>query len=622
MRSNFTSPLGDFTIFGFTRQPERFLQQTLVGHWGLTPRLIDFGPAGHFFFYTTYGQVAETEELIGLKLGLARSEQKSPLSAQQILEQGLLTPQSVRDEAVRGNALVACFSKTAPRFSVYKTLLSLPQLFYSTLNGDLICTDTPQSHAALLGQVEVSEEAIPHHFLFRYTLGQVSYFKDVFRLLPGELFTWDGGELKIRLVRTLKTDPAAPVFTQADSDSLKALYEEMLSVMGAYTAEAESAGRLVANLLSGGVDSSIIQLLLNNTLSLALPRKTYSYAPRLASFEYEVEYARQASDTFRTEHTFIEIHKDDFLNLLYDTNDALAQPVSSEGEPCQLAVARHIAAHEDDAVHYLTIGTGADTLHGLAIARKINFMQKVKDIPGSSLMLRGMANFFSAQSTKGHALRHMAGVLPALHDPDSFKAPPNTIATYTDLDVARRCFGDDVIRQTLQYRRSLEEMYVDSPSYIERVHMVDFLSDAYENAVLNNLIYLGQRREHITPFLDEDIIRISRAFRPEVRYLNGHEIKPLLRRILEQHSPSQVTKKVKGYSVFSEDLFNWMKNGFLRELINDIDRPAFIGQADIAGLIERVEYPVLDDPRGWFLWNLLTFDIFQKRVIKQKELAN
>lgn len=621
METHLTSAFGDFTVFGFTQRPETFLQHILPGRLGVTPRVIDFGPAGCFFFYTSYGEVAETEEWIGLKLGLARSRQKSPLSIQQLLEQGLLTPQTVSADAVRGNALVACFSKKAPQFSVYKTLLSLPQLFYSTGEGGIICTDTPQSHAALLKQVEASQEAIPQHFLFRYTLGRYSYFHNVSRLLPGELFTWDGGDLNVRLVRNLKTEPDTPVFDKADPASINALYEEMISVMGAYTSEVEAAGRIVGNLLSGGIDSSIIQLLINKTLSPTLPRKTYSYAPRLASFEYEVEYARQASEIFQTQHAFIEIEKADFLDLLFDTNDALAQPVSSEGEPCQLAIARYLADHEANALHFLTIGTGADTLHGLAIARKITFMEKVKDIPGSSLMLRGMANFFSAQSTKGHALRHMAGVLPELNNPDSFKAPPNTIATYTDIDVARRCFGDEVIRQTLEYRRSLETMYLNSPSYIEKVHTVDFLTDAYENAVINNLIYLGQRREHITPFLDEDIIRISRAFPPTVRYLNGHEIKPLLKRILEQHSPSQVTKKPKGYSVFSEDLFDWMKHGMLRDLIDAIDRPAFVSKAEFDGLLDRVEYPLLDDPRGWFLWNLLTFDIFQKRIIRGKELA-
>jgi hypothetical protein len=618
VRANPAESLGDFTVFGFTSHPETFLQHTLPHHLGITPRAIDFGPSGHFFFYTSYGDVEETEDVIGLKLGLARSPQKSPLSARRLIEQGLLSPRAIDADAIRGNALLACFSKREPRFSVYKTLLSMPQLFYSTMDGGLICTDTPGCHAALLKQVEVCEEAIPQHFLFRYALGRYSYFRDVYRLLSGELLTWDGGDLNIRQVRTLRADPGDPVFTKADASSIQALYEEMLGVINAYVRDAEASGRVIANLLSGGIDSSIVQLLINKSLSDASPRKSYSYAVHVPNFGYEIEYARQASEIFQTEHAFVDVYPEDFLGLMLETNDTLAQPVSSEGEPGQLAIAKHVAEHEDESIHYFTIATGADTLHGLAIARKISVVQKVRGIPGASLMLRALANFFGPHTTKRHGLQQIAGILPEFDDPDSFKVPTNTIATYTDIDVARRCFGDDVLRQALRYRRSLENLYLDTPSYMQKVHMVEFLSDAYENAVINSLIYLAHGREHITPFLDEDIVRISLAFPSEVRCLNGHEIKPLLKRMLEQHSTSTVTRKPKGYSVFSQDLFDWMKTGFLRDLIHGIDRPDFVSQAEIDSLLDEMECPPMSDPRdprGWFLWNLLTFDVFQKRTI-------
>jgi asparagine synthetase B (glutamine-hydrolysing) len=615
MKANRLNSLGDFTVFGFTRRPETFLRHTLPTRLGIAPEVVDFGPAGHFFFYTTYGDVEETEEVIGLKLGLTRSPQSSALSTKQLIDQGLLTPRSVKADAIRGNALLACFSKKVPRFSVYKTLLSLPQLFYSIIDGDLVCTDTPRCHAILLERVEICEQAIPQHFLFRYALGRYSYYRDVYRLLPGELFTWDGGNLDIRQVRNLQADPEDPVFAKADAVSISALFKGMLDVMGAYISDAQASGRVVANLLSGGIDSSIIQLMINQNLPASAPRKSYSYAVRLPNFEYEIEYAREASDVFQTEHTFVDVHTDDFLDLMAETTDGLAQPVSSEAEPCMYALGKHIAAYEDDTVHFFTSATGADTLYGLAIARKINLIEKVRYIPKSDVMLRTAANFFGSQSTKRHALRQIADILPELSNPDSYKAPANTIATYTDIDVARRCFGDDVVRQALKYRRSLEAIYLDSPSFIEKIHMIDFLSDAYENAVINNLMFLAQGREQITPFLDEDFIRLNRAFPPQVRYLDGHEIKPLLKQILEQYSTSNITKKPKGYSVFSEDLFKWMKSGHLRDMIYDIDRPDFISKSELESLLNQVEYPELDNPRGWFLWNLLTFDYFRKQIV-------
>jgi asparagine synthase (glutamine-hydrolysing) len=615
MKSKRINSFGDFTIFGFTQHPETFLRHALPTRLGIAPDVVDFGPAGHFFFYTTYGDVEETEELIGLKLGLTRTQQGGALSTKQLLDQGLLMPQTVKADAIRGNALLACFSKKTPRFSVYKTLLSLPQLYYSIIDGDLICTDTPRCHATLLERVEICEQAIPQHFLFRYALGRYSYYRDIYRLLPGELFIWDMDKLDIQRVRNLLVDPEDPVFAKADAVSISALFEGMLNVMGTYISDAQASGRVVANLLSGGIDSSIIQLMINQNLPAPVPRKSYSYAVLLPDFEYEIEYAKEASDYFQTQHTFVDVHTNDFVDLLVQTTDCLAQPVSSEAEPCMYALGKYIAAHEDDAIHFFTIATGADTLYGLAIARKINLIEKVRYIPKSQLMLRTAANFFGPQSTKRHALRQIADILPELSKPNSFIAPANTIATYTDIDVARRCFGDDMVCQALRYRRSLEAIYIDSPFLVERVHMIDFLSDAYENAVINNLMFMAQGREQITPFLDEDFIRLSRAFPPQVRYLDGHEIKPLLKRILEHYSTSNITKRPKGYSVFSEDLFQWMKSGHLRDLIYDIDRPDFISKSELASLLSQIEYPELDNPRGWFLWNLLTFDIFRKQIV-------
>ena len=47
----------------------------------------------------------------------------------------------------------------------------------------------------------------------------------------------------------------------------------------------------------------------------------------------------------------------------------------------------------------------------------------------------------------------------------------------------------------------------------------------------------------------------------------------------------------------------------LRDLVLDIDRPGFLSKADFEALLDRPD---------WFLWNLLTFDIFQKRVLNQR----
>ena len=171
MCADFGNRFGDFTVFGFTEEPDALLRHELSARLGIVPRTIDFGEAGHFFFYTSYGDVAETNEAIVLTLGLIHTSQGSPLSSQALLDRGLVSPSQVKADELRGNGLIACFSKSSPELSVYKTLLSMPQLYYSTHSQALLCTDGPKPHLALLDRVEVNEEAIVQHFLFRYALG-------------------------------------------------------------------------------------------------------------------------------------------------------------------------------------------------------------------------------------------------------------------------------------------------------------------------------------------------------------------------------------------------------------------------------------------------------------------
>ncbi len=59
MRADSNIQRGDFTVFGFTQDPEGFLHHKLQKRLGIIPRVIDWGNAGHFFLYTSYGDVAD-----------------------------------------------------------------------------------------------------------------------------------------------------------------------------------------------------------------------------------------------------------------------------------------------------------------------------------------------------------------------------------------------------------------------------------------------------------------------------------------------------------------------------------------------------------------------------------
>ena len=80
-----------------------------------------------------------------------------------------------------------------------------------------------------------------------------------------------------------------------------------------------------------------------------------------------------------------------------------------------------------------------------------------------------------------------------------------------------------------------------------------------------------------------------------------------LKAALESRLPGSVTSQPKGWSGMGEEtLFGWMRDGELSGLVQDIERPGFMKQADFEKSIANPD---------WFTWNLLTLDVFKKEVL-------
>jgi asparagine synthetase B (glutamine-hydrolysing) len=399
-----------------------------------------------------------------------------------------------------------------------------------------------------------------------------------------------------------------------DDHAVAAAYEQIKAVIDAYLSDAAKAGYEAATLLSGGIDSSLLQLAINDRANLSQP-KSFSYNIHVPSFGFEVDYAREASQVMNTDHTIADIYPDAYPDLLIRSIETAAQPVPAEPEPCKLALAEFLAARADTPRFYFT-GQGADSGYGLTFARKLatlNIFQRIPAAPAVIKAMAGLMQFRSAQTADG--LREVARAIPAMTDPGAYNNWLNQVDVVTNLPMARRSLGDKAIQSALAYRRNMERRYRNSQDFAEQVHFVALLSESYETGTFGSQFFLVSKKEQICPFLDEDIIRIALAFKPQVRYLKSklgflshRNTKPLLKQILIQKSYASLTTKRKGASVFDTDLPEMMKSGPLRDLVLSIDRPGFLSKADFETLLDRPD---------WFLWNLLTFDIFQKRVLKQ-----
>ena len=591
------------TIFGFTAMPGRLVKRKLTDCLGIVPRTIDLGRSNTFLLYTSRGDVAETENALALKLGLARTPDRSPLSAQQLLDRRFVSPQCIDPHAFRGNALVASFSKAEPRFSLFRTFLAGPPLYYCVDDDGILCSDRLRCLIELLDRLELDEAAVPEHFCTLGTHGSRTYFRNVHRLMPGQQLRWHEGRAEVELVKDFRSLEADPTLGQIDDHS-PLTYEWLKGLVGAYIRDFEESGSDFGNLLSGGVDSSVTQLLIGEHLGTVRPR-SFSYRVHAPSFEPEVEYVKRAQLEFNTEHTFIDILPQEYPGLLVRSTEVLGQPVYMAMEPCKLAVAEFLAAHPDSPCYFFN-SQGADCVFGSSVALKIRWLERLERIPASILLLSSAGRLLKPFTGLGQTLLKAAKIL---RDPNDLSAPINTTAISANLDFALRCFGEQAVQRVFEVKRAQEIEYMDSDNYMEKVHLTTAV-----NALLNVTpqcvtMFMAHGREVVYPYMDEDAIRVGLAVRPERRYVRGGRVKPILKDILEQKSSSPAARLPKLGSSFNPDLHDWEDAGPLRDMVHSIDRPGFISKSDFESLLERPNY--------YFLWALLTFDVFNKRILKR-----
>ncbi len=609
---------GDFALFGFSQDLTGSLLEKFR-YLGIAPRTINYGRAGTFYFFTTYGDVAETDELLGLKLGFIRTPGMNSLSTGALLTQKLIDSSSVQSDRLRGNAVIACFNKTTPEFSIYQTVFATPQLYYTAYNGSILCSSSQRCLVNLLDRLELNEAAIPFHFMFQLVPGPLTYYRDVYRLFPGQHLRWTEGRLEVNTVKDLRFLDNVEYYDRVDAESTDRIFERIKQVLDVYLNDMAKEGHAATNLLSGGVDSAVLQLVLNDRNALAAKLPSYSYAVHVPGFEFEVRYALEASRLLGTEHVIADIYPEELPGIIGRAIEAVAQPIPGEADACKIAMAEFLAARPETSRYFLS-GQVADALYGMGLARKVALFNLFRKIPASEQVLKSIAAVVKPGSTRvAGGLREVAKTLAAIDNPGAYEHWPNVICTYVNLPIARRAFGDAALQRALAYRRDLEKQYLGSRDLCEQLHTIDMLTEGYEPAVFSSQMFLTHKKEQIYPFLDEDIIRIAFAFDSKIRFIkpglgfvNQNQTKYLLKKILVQKSYAAIALKTKGASAFDTDLFAMMKTGALREMTHAIERPGFLSKSDFEALLEQPDH---------FLWNLLTLDTFQKRVLKQTQVV-
>ena len=99
------------------------------------------------------------------------------------------------------------------------------------------------------------------------------------------------------------------------------------------------------------------------------------------------------------------------------------------------------------------------------------------------------------------------------------------------------------------------------------------------------------------------------TFKPRIRFYANGQTKWLARQLIEKRLGYQTAEFPKLDGGFPKELFEWMKHGVLRDMVDSIVRPGYMSVSDFE---QKRNEP------DWFTWNILNLDLFQKRFLNAK----
>ena len=253
---------------------------------------------------------------------------------------------------LRGMYAFVIYDKQKNKLFGARDIFGIKPFYYYLKDGVFLFGNEIKSflpHPAF--QKELNRDRIPEYLCFEYIPNRETLFKNVYKLLGGECFTYENGELK--------TERYFDFAYQMDESKT---IEEWADIIADTFAKSTAAHKIsdveVGCFLSSGVDSSYTVHELNKLQKL----KTFSigYAEQSEQKYSELACAKEFANVEGVENYSIEITADDFFDSFPSVQYHMDEPLPN---PSAVPL-YHLAKNAARYVKVVLSGEGADELFG------------------------------------------------------------------------------------------------------------------------------------------------------------------------------------------------------------------------------------------------------------------
>jgi asparagine synthase (glutamine-hydrolysing) len=436
--------------------------------------------------------------------------------------------------------------------------------------------------AAIEGPKSIDRTALEHYLAFGYIPAPLTIYEGVKKLLPGHTLTFDG--------TTLRTERYWQPILEPMEGPEETIAERLVEVLAAAVKRRLGADVPVGAFLSGGIDSSIVAGL----MSRLQPTRTFSISFREERFN-EIEYAREAARTFKTEHREFEVTANavDVLPLLVER---FGEPFGDASAIPTYYVSRETSRHVKVALS----GDGGDELFlGYRRYEAIARMASLKRWP-APMLAAGAVALKPWRTNYGERVRRMFAMS---------RAPLGEL--YADLvsiftPSMRRALGlgapvEDLIAEPFSRHAgdpAAAAGFADILTYLPN----DILAKVDIASMANGL-------EVRCPFLDRDVVDLALRIPTELRKGKG-----ILRRAFRDLLPPSILNR--GKMGFGVPLTEWLR-GSLRPMLEDamasLQKRNLLDAAEIRRLTSEHLSGAADHRDR--LWLLLVLELWHRRFL-------
>lgn len=436
---------------------------------------------------------------------------------------------------------------------------------------------------------ELNKDMLSQYLTFQCSIGEDTFFKNTYKLLPGHYFIYKDKELEVKKYYEVKLEPN-------DDKSLEEWVSGIREVIDNSVLAHKVSDVEVGSFLSSGVDSSLIAKLssVDKTFTVGYDNKKYS----------EIDYAKEFSDKINVSNVSKKISKEEYFKEFSNVQYYMDEPLADASAVMLYFLSKTASKH----VKVCLSGEGADEIFGgYNIYHEPYSVSWYNKIPYFIRKCIGILVYPFRNYTGFNFLYRRSKKIEDRYIGNAFIFEPNDAKKIVNFNYGNKTYKDF----TKSYYDKVSDLDV-----VTKMQYIDFnFWLIYDILLKADKMSMANSLEVRVPYLDREVIEYASKL-PSKYKIVGNETKYAFRKFAKEELADKVADKKKlGFPVpirewlKEDDVYQEVKNMFL-------ESGYFFKPKKIIKLLDDHKAGKRDNSRK--IWTIYTFLVwYQEYFIKR-----